>query len=280
MTFASRSRVFYLALRRFNHSNNKPAVHGRVFSFKAFCNNGEKKINNFSAKKLVQIGGEYFRRVGNIFHERERVGAKSDFPRTTRGSVNTNERREGKNGVELELCALIFHQPEQQQQQQQHRKKHWRGARNKPRVYTVERKKNRASIEEFRSRNQVESIDPSFPARSSSSRNWPALPPSNALSSRFRPICGLSSIEDFNSAIQGSPVHRYDSVPHVQTGGGPFTRSRRNAVHAETRARYASAWPPTRDGGEVLYVARGGSIPNFVGIGIKVIREAFVSSCN
>lgn len=103
---------------------------------------------------------------------------------------------------------------------------------------------------------------------------------SNALSSRFRPICGLSSIEDFNSAIQGSPVHRYDSVPHVQTGGGPFTRSRRNAVHAETRARYASAWPPTRDGGEVLYVARGGSTPNFVGIGIKVIREAFVSSCN
>lgn len=148
------------------------------------------------------------------------------------------------------------------------------------RVYTVERKKNRASIEEFRSRNQVESIDPSFPARSSSSRNWPALPPNNALSSRFRPICGLSSIEDFNSAIQGSPVHRYDSVPHVQTGGGPFTRSRRNAVHAETRARYASAWPPTRDGGEVLYVARGGSTPNFVGIGIKVIREAFVSSCN
>lgn len=71
----------------------------------------KKKINNFSAKKLVQIGGEYFRRVGNIFHERERVGAKSDFPRTTRGSVNTNERREGKNGVELELCALIFHQP-------------------------------------------------------------------------------------------------------------------------------------------------------------------------
>lgn len=57
MTFASRSRVFYLALRRFNHSNNKPAVHGRVFSLKAFCNNGEKKINNFSAKKLVQIGG-------------------------------------------------------------------------------------------------------------------------------------------------------------------------------------------------------------------------------
>lgn len=103
MTFASRSRVFYLALRRFNHSNNKPAVHGRVFSFKAFCNNGEKKINNFSAKKLVQIGGEYFRRVGNIFHERERAGAKSDFPRTTRGSVNTNERREKRSGART-LC--------------------------------------------------------------------------------------------------------------------------------------------------------------------------------
>lgn len=55
--------------------------------------------------------------------------------------------------------------------------------------------------------------------------------------------------------------------------------------HVETRARYASAWPPSRDGGdggEALYVARGDrrSAPNFVGIGIKVIREAFVSSCN
>lgn len=126
MTFASRSRVFYLALRRFNHSNNKPAVHGRVFSLKAFCNNGEKKINNFSAKKLVQIGGEYFRRVGNIFHERERESERNQISlvRHAEANVNTNERREGKNGVQLELCALIFHQPEQQQQQQQHRKKH------------------------------------------------------------------------------------------------------------------------------------------------------------
>lgn len=57
MTFASRSRVLYLALRRFNRSNNKPAVRTfNVFSFKAFCNNlveKKKEINNFSPKKLV-----------------------------------------------------------------------------------------------------------------------------------------------------------------------------------------------------------------------------------
>lgn len=115
MTFASRSRVLYLALRRFNHSNNKPAAYIYVFStFWAFCNGEKKKkkINNFPPQKTRSnpIGNIF---VGNIFHEREKEDWSeirfSPYDTRKREHERKEERKEGKNGMELELWALIFH---------------------------------------------------------------------------------------------------------------------------------------------------------------------------
>lgn len=68
---------------------------------------------------------------------------------------------------------------------------------------------------------------------------------------------------------------------HVQTEerkGERAIYTLEEGCRRETHARYAWSTLDRGRGGASGYVARGGG--NFVGIGIKVIREAFVSSCN
>lgn len=94
---------------------------------------------------------------------------------------------------------------------------------------------------------------------------------SDALSSRFRSICGLSSIADFNSDRKRGP--RIDVV-HMQTD----VRANLHSAHIGREGSRVDAntyecprlLPHLRD----LYVPTGIPAPtNFVGIGIKVIRD-------
>lgn len=166
-------------------------------------------------------------------HSRTREGtkesrSKSDFPRTTR--TNGREKRWSEK-----LWALIFHNNSNNNIDGT-----WR-ARNKHEATRAGKEKPISSP-----------LDRRDPDGMDRSENQPFIPirvfhpKLVALSPRFRPICGLSSIEDFNSA--GSM--------HVQTGeedGGEeraiytFEEECRPLAR-ETHARYASTWS-TLDGG-------------------------------
>lgn len=201
MTFASRSRVLYLALRRFNHSNNKSAAYIYVFStFWAFCNGEKKKkkINNFPPQKTRSnpIGNIF---VGNIFHERERRLERNQiFPvRHAEAWTRTKgrkEERKKRNGAGT--LGVNFPQPEQQQ----HRKDHWRAQQARSSACT-HRKKN--LIQQSRERNRMESIGGGGSILRSPPETGPLCFPT--LCHRdFGQFSGLSSIEDFNSAIPGA----------------------------------------------------------------------------